>query len=286
MMKKYALSALASGAMIIALAPTASADHTRAHTCEQRAATLGGTGVFTAGSNQGADRCVVTTTTTSAPVASGTIVWDEPEPRTVGPEYTDSEFTYGEPVTATDVQTGEWQTISTTTSTPVTSGAGKSKNTKTVTTTTTHQERTVTSTVTHTYPTFEITYVLQDVEQIRDGQEATTVTTTTTTRTYSYKPGATTFAVSNPGAVEIVPVPVVGAPVESQGDPIVYEDQVVEDSQDTVIVTESGPVLVESTVENGGIVTEQPVVTTQEQTVITTDTCVTNRNKSKNRATC
>jgi hypothetical protein len=286
MFKKYALTALASGAMIVALAPTASAHDTRTHTCTERGTALGGTGVFRAGSSQVGDRCVVTTTVISAPVASGTIVWEDPETRTVGPEYTDAEFVYGDPVTTTDVHYGEWRTISVPTTTTVTSGTGKSKNTKTVTTTTTHQERTVTSTVTHTYPTFEITYVLQDVEQVRDGEEATTITTTTTTRTYSYKSGATTFAVSNPGAVEVAPVTVVGDPVESAGEPILHDDVVVEGSQDTEVVSESDPVLVESTVENGGIVTEDPLVTTEEQTVVTKDTCVANKNKSKNREAC
>ena len=295
MLKKYALTALASGAMIVALAPTANAHDTRTHTCQQEATRLSGTGVFTAGTRPQDDRCVVTVLGTPGdPVPSATITHGDVETRVVDEYASEPELQVSaDPISVSDpvITYGEWLMVDAPVTETITTktGKGKSTNTKTVVVTEAKYERTVTSTVTYTYDVVAVTYTLQDIESYRVGEQATTITTPTTVRTYTYRNNSTssTSFGNNTGT------PVAGDPVVTDGDPIPADDQ-IEGVEEGVVLTDetTGEPVVHSeesvtpTEENGGIVVEETPQTSETETVVTKETCVTNKNKSKNRVDC
>lgn len=179
-----AFSALAGGALLLAgsfaVAAPASANTARTASCSA----IGG--VYTAGNNASNDRCIVTTTTTGAPVA-GT-----PVTATI---FTDLGETYlstlpvrlerGEPVASHATVHGDWAITDLKTSTSC-AYAGKSKVQKCTATTSAIESRDIFSVTTLSTPLYDVHEVLQDRQSVTTGTQPTTVTTTTRTVTYRF----------------------------------------------------------------------------------------------------
>lgn len=243
------------------VAAPASANHTRAHTCQ----TAGGT--FVAGANPNQDRCVVATTVTTPPAPSGAPVTTFGEPTPSGPSrFVDGpDVPTGEPTVDRKINNvGEETSVRTVTpgtpstsmrtvnGTPVTTTASGSRNCERVnnenanrsvercertTVATTVTPTTVFTTVT-TPQTERIVFTQQRVECVTTTQPTTFVRTTTqpTTRTSTTTtPQSTTtttttrtFAFQNASAsspLRTAPEStVVGTPVVNKADPLVVQN--------------------------------------------------------------
>lgn len=186
-MKKLIGSALLTGALIgsLVVAPPASANTTRSANCEA----IGG--VYVPGNNASNDRCVVTTTTTGAAVATG-----EPTTSTIindlGEAYLGTlpvDLERGEPVVSHATVYGDWAITSYDTQTTCVY-AGKSKVQKCTATTSATESRDIFTVTTLSTPLYDIYEVLQDRQSITTGSQPTTVTTTTRKVTYKFQGNA------------------------------------------------------------------------------------------------
>ena len=181
-----AFSVLAGGTLILAgsfavAAPASANTATRTANCSA----IGG--VFTAGNNASNDRCIVTTTTTGAPVATGT-----PTTSTtfndLGESYLSTlpvRLEQGEPVASHATVYGNWAITDLKTSTSC-AYAGKSKVQKCTATTSATESRDVFTVTTLSTPLYDVYEVLQDRQSVTTGTQPTTVTTTTRTVTYRF----------------------------------------------------------------------------------------------------
>ena len=270
MFKKYALTALAGGAMIVPLAPTASADDgVRQANCTA----IGGT--FVNGSNDSQDRCNVTSQTIQT--VDGTTTTSTEYLVPVGDVYL-GEGTFepqlDQATTTTDTVYGDWAVVSVTNGaviegTCTTTGKNKGSVQKCQYEKITTEERTNTVTATTTTPVLEIAQVLQDTETVVTNTTPTTLRTTTTTVSHQFRPST-----SNTSPDALASSTSSSVVTDTEGDPIVEETSTLDEEPQVVdtIVTGADPI-VDSTTET----------VTETQTTITPTDCKINKSRSSDR---
>ena len=270
MLKKYALTALASGAMIVALAPTASADDSvRQANCTA----IGGT--FVNGSSDSQDRCNVTSRTSQTLTGTTTSSTDYLVP--VGEVYL-GEGTFepqlDQATTDTVTVYGEWAVISVENGalipgTCVTTGKNKGSVQKCQYEKITTEQRTNTVTTTTTTPVLEITQVLQDTETVVTNTTPTTVRTTITTVSHQFRPSTSN---TNPDALASSTSS--STFTDTAGQPVVEEIHTPDEEPQVVDtkVTQAEPI----------VDSETTTVTEDRETVTPTD-CKKNKSRSSDR---
>jgi hypothetical protein len=193
-MKKI-LTALTVSIPVLALGVSLAAPASAAYDAGRDAACKAIGGVYNVGNNASNDRCIVTTSTTAAPVASGT-----PSTTTIQADVDESYLSLlpvrvekGTPTFSTATVYGDWS-VTHIVGAPSCVYAGKSKVQKCTSTTSAIETRDIFTITTVTTPLFDVYEVLQDRQSVTTGTQPTTVTTTTRTVRYHFANNSSALA--------------------------------------------------------------------------------------------